>query len=452
MPLKEILYKIKYFKNDRFTYLAKKVSQNIGKRIKKLNFPGIYVTKDFQRYYPFGTLTSQLIGFTNIDGIGIEGVEKSFNNTLAGTPEKRKIRTDKFGNVIENITLIKKNAPHDINLSIDIRLQEVICRELNHAVDLNKAKSGTAILINIKTGEILAIANSPTYNPNNLKNVSMELIRNKAVTDVFEPGSTVKPMIIMKALQKKIITPKSVINTTPFIINKHIIQDVSYHKELSITDILKKSSNIGVSKLALLMSESELTDIYSKFGLGKSTNSGLIGETNGIYPKKKNWTNLDKATFSFGYGLMATPLQLVNVYTTIGRYGLYKPLSIIKVESETKGIQIFSKSLVKIVLNMLQSVTQPGGVGEKAAIKGYKIAVKTGTAKKTNSQGKYIDRYVAYTIGIAPISNPKLSLIIIINDPRAGKYYGGAISAPVFHSIMSFALKTKHIKPDNLLK
>lgn len=340
--------------------------------------------------------------------------------------------------------------PHNINLSIDIRLQTIIYRELSHAVSFHKAQSGTAILTNIKTGEILAMVNSPAYNPNNLKKVPMDLIRNRAVTDVFEPGSTVKPMVIMKALQKKIITPKSIIDTTPFVINKHIIKDVSYNRQLSITDILKKSSNTGVSKIALSMSESELIDIYSRFGLGKLTNSGLIGEKKGIYPKKKHWSNLDKVTFSFGYGLMVTPLQLVNVYTIMGRYGLYKPLSIIKTNNKKNEKQIFSKSLVKIVLNMLESVTQPGGVGVKAAIKGYKVAVKTGTAKKVDSHGKYVNRYVSYAVGLAPISNPQFSLLVMINDPRAGQYYGGTISAPVFSTIMSFALKIVNIKPDNL--
>jgi len=248
----------------------------------------MYVTEDFKRYYPSGKLVSQLIGLTDVDGIGIEGLEKSFDKILIGTPGKRKIRTDKFGNIVEKVTLVKKNIPHNINLSIDIRLQTIIYRELTNAVNFNQAKSGTAILTNIKTGEILAMANSPTYNPNNLKKVSMELIRNKAITDIFEPGSTVKPMVIMQALKNKIITPKSVINTTPFEINQHTIQDVSYHNKLSITDILKKSSNTGVSKLALLMPVSALTDVYSKFGLGKSTNLGLIGEQKGIYPQKKN--------------------------------------------------------------------------------------------------------------------------------------------------------------------
>ncbi|XBC44035.1 MAG: penicillin-binding transpeptidase domain-containing protein [Buchnera aphidicola (Floraphis choui)] len=450
IPLKKIIYKINHFKNSRFTYLARKVSPEIGEYIKTLHLPGIYIIEDFQRYYPSGKLISQLIGLTDIDGIGIEGVEKSFNTILTGTPGKRKIRTDKFGNVVENISLIKKSIPHDINLSIDIKLQTIIYRELSHAVNFNKAQSGTAILTNIKTGEILAMVNSPTYNPNNLKKVSMELIRNKAITDIFEPGSTVKPMVIMKALQKKIITPQSIVDTTPFTINKHTIHDVSYHEKLSITDILKKSSNTGVSKLALSMPASALTDIYSRFGLGKSTNVGLIGEKSGKYPKKKYWTNLDKATFSFGYGLMVTPLQLANVYTIIGRYGLYKPLSIIKINKKINGTQIFSKPLVKIVLNMLESVTEPGGVGVKAAIKGYKVAVKTGTAKKTDLNGKYINRYVAYAVGIAPISNPQFALVVMINDPRAGNYYGGTISAPVFSSIMGFVLRTINVKPDNL--
>ncbi|WP_410051761.1 penicillin-binding transpeptidase domain-containing protein [Buchnera aphidicola] len=288
IPLREIIYKIHHFKNSHFTYLAQKVSPKVGEYIKKLNLPGMYVTEDFKRYYPSGKLVSQLIGLTDVDGIGIEGLEKSFDKILIGTPGKRKIRTDKFGNIVEKVTLVKKNIPHNINLSIDIRLQTIIYRELTNAVNFNQAKSGTAILTNIKTGEILAMANSPTYNPNNLKKVSMELIRNKAITDIFEPGSTVKPMVIMQALKNKIITPKSVINTTPFEINQHTIQDVSYHNKLSITDILKKSSNTGVSKLALLMPVSALTDVYSKFGLGKSTNLGLIGEQKGIYPQKKN--------------------------------------------------------------------------------------------------------------------------------------------------------------------
>ncbi|XBC44563.1 MAG: penicillin-binding transpeptidase domain-containing protein [Buchnera aphidicola (Schlechtendalia peitan)] len=450
VPLKKIIFKLNHAKNSHFAYLARKVSPEIGEYIKKLHVPGVYISEDFQRYYPFGKLISQLIGITNIDGVGIEGLEKSFNKILSGTPGKRKIRTDKFGNIVEHTTLIKKQLPRNINLSIDMRLQAIIYHELSHAVNFNKAKSGTAILTNVKTGEILAMVNSPTYNPNNLKHISMELIRNKAVTDMFEPGSTVKPMVIMKALQKKIITPKSIIDTTPFMINKHIIRDVSYHKQLSITDILKKSSNTGVSKLALSMPASELTDIYSKFGLGKPTNLGLIGERKGIYPTRKHWSNLDKATFSFGYGLMVTPLQLSNVYTIIGRYGLSTPLSIIKNTKIANSIQVFPKSLVKTVLNMLESVTQPGGIGIKAAIKGYKVAVKTGTAKKINSHGKYINRYVSYAVGVAPVSNPQFSLIVMINDPKSGKYYGGIISAPVFSSIMRFALKIVNIKPDNL--
>jgi len=429
--------------------LARKVSPEIGEYVKKLHLPGVYVNEDFQRYYPFGKLISQLVGITNIDGIGIEGIEKKFNSILSGTPGKRKIRTDKFGNIVENTTLIKKNIPHDINLSIDIRLQTILYRELSHAVNFNKAKSGTAILINIKTGEILAMVNSPTYNPNNFKKIPMEFLRNQAVTDMFEPGSTVKPMVIMKALQKKIITPKSIINTTPFIINKHIIHDVSQHEKLSVTEILKKSSNIGISKLALLMKASELTDIYSKFGLGKLTTQDLLGEKSGIYPKRKYWSDLDKATFSFGYGLMVTPLQLSNVYTIIGRYGLSKPLSIIK-NKKSASTQVFPKFFVKTVLKMLESVSEPGGIGIKAAVEGYKIAVKTGTAKKINSKGKYVNRYIAYAVGVAPVSNPKFSLIVMINDPRSGQYYGGTISAPVFSSIMRSVLRITNTKPDNL--
>lgn len=460
IPLEKIFYEIKLNKNKHFIYLARKISFELAKKIKDLNIPGIYLINDYKRYYPLGKLTSQLVGFTNIDNEGIEGVEKSFDKLLTGKPETIKVRIDKNGKVIEKYTIKKSIPPNDITLSIDSRYQKIVYCALNNAVISNKANSGSAVLINIETGEILSIVNSPSFDPNNSKQLFKEnpTIRNKAITDMFELGSTVKPMIIMKALEKKIATPNTIMNISPITINKHTIKDVfPCHGKLSITDILKKSSNIGVSKLSLLMPMSEIIDIYAKFKLGKSTNIGLIGEKSGfLYSKNKHFSDLDKVSLSFGYGVMATPLQLARVYTIIGRNGSSQPLSIIakdyqKIKNNSTE-QVFSKKIIKIVSKMLETVTQPGGAGRKAAIKGYRIAAKTGTTKKLNSKKHYVKKYISYIAGIVPMSHPKFSLIIMINEPKSKKYYGGDVSAPVFKIIMSQILKLNNILPDNLQK
>ncbi|QCI20369.1 peptidoglycan glycosyltransferase FtsI [Buchnera aphidicola (Brachycaudus cardui)] len=452
IPLKKIIFHINSHKKSKFIYLTRKITPEIGQYIEKLHLPGIFLIENSKRYYPSGKVTSQLVGVTNIDGVGIEGIEKSFNSLLTGKPGKRKIRKDKNGHIIENIPLINRSMSNSLTLSIDKRLQDIVYNQLDQAVQKNKADAGTAILIDVKTGEVLAMANSPAYNPNNTHYLIQKNVRNRAITDMFEPGSTVKPIVIMEALKLGIINQNSIINTHPYCIIQHKIKDVSYHDELSITGILQKSSNVGVSKIALSMPISKLVNSYIKFGLGQPTKLGLIGEKNGLLPKKKHWSNLEKATFSFGYGLMITPLQLARLYTIIGNYGIYHPLSIIKVDTPVQGIRVFPQRYVKKVINMMESVAKPGGGGTQAAVKGYRIAIKTGTTKKVGSHGYYIKKYIAYTAGIAPASNPKFSLIIIIDNPQGKKYYGGAVSAPVFGTIMKLILKEMNIQPDNILK
>ncbi|AKZ66055.1 Cell division protein [Candidatus Palibaumannia cicadellinicola] len=437
-------------KKIRFVYLARQVNPTIGNYINKLNLPGIYLRLESRRYYPSGSVTANLIGITNIDSQGIEGVEKSFDKWLTGKPGERIVRKDRLGRVIEDISLVNSQAAHNIVLSIDDKLQAIAYREINNAVISNKAFAGTAVLIDIETGEILAMANSPSYNPNNLTGINMELMRNRAITDVFEPGSTVKPMVIIAALKHGIVNENSVINTMPYIIQGHKIKDVVQHNKLSITEILQKSSNIGISKLALSMPSTAILDTYSLFGLGKTTNIGLVGESSGVYPKKKNLSDIETAVFSYGYGVMVTTLQLVRVYATIGNLGILRPLSILKVNMPVKGERIFPKFIVSKVLHMMESVALPGGGGIKAAIQGYRIAIKTGTAKKVGKDGKYINQYVAYTVGVAPASNPRFALIVVVNNPQNGSYYGGLVSAPVFGSIMGKVLRDFNIKPDNV--
>ncbi|QCI21531.1 peptidoglycan glycosyltransferase FtsI [Buchnera aphidicola (Hyadaphis tataricae)] len=452
IPLKTIRLHINKHKNSKFVYLARQVNPDIGKYITKLKLPGIFILEESQRLYTTGPITSQLIGITNIDGEGLEGIEKSFNKLLQGKPGKIKIRKDNRGQIIEKTLIINKAISKNLTLSIDTQLQKMTYNHLNKAVQENQADSGTAVLIDIKTGEILAMVNSPAYDPNNMRNSSTNNIRNRAITDVFEPGSTVKPIVIMEGLKLGIIKENSIINTKPYLIKKHKIHDVSYHKTLTVTGILQKSSNVGVSRVALCIPTSQLIESYLKFGLGQPTQLGLIGEKNGFIPKRKHWSDLDKATFSFGYGLMVTPLQLARLYATIGSYGVYRSLSIFKVQRPEKEIRIFSKKYVKQVIKMLEKVAIKGGGGLKAAVKGYRVAVKTGTVKKIGKNGKYVKKYIAYTAGIAPASSPRFSLIVMIDNPKKQQYYGGAISAPVFSSIMESTLTTQHIQKDHELE
>ena len=450
IPLDQLAARVNANPNGRFVYLARQVNPAIGDYIKKLKLPGIFLREESRRYYPAGQVTSHLIGFTNIDGQGIEGVEKSFDKWLTGQPGERTVRKDRFGRVIEDISTVDSQAAHNLALSIDERLQAQVYRELNNAVAFNKAESGTAVLVDVNTGEVLAMANSPAYNPNNLTGTTKDVMRNRAITDIFEPGSTVKPMVVMTALQRGVVREGSVLNTVPYRINGHEIKDVARYSELTLTGVLQKSSNVGVSRLALAMPSNALVDTYSRFGLGKATNLGLVGESSGLYPQKQRWSDIERATFSFGYGLMVTPLQLARVYATMGSYGIYRPLSITKVDPPVAGQRVFPESQVRTVLHMMESVALPGGGGVKAAIKGYRIAIKTGTAKKVGPDGKYVNKYIAYTAGVAPASNPRFALVVVINDPQAGKYYGGAVSAPVFGAIMGGVLRTMNVEPDAL--
>lgn len=436
--------------NGRFIYLARQVSPQQAEWIDRLNLPGINLREESRRFYPAGHVAANLIGFTNIDGQGIEGVEKSFNAQLLGKPGSRLVRKDKFGHVIENITEVNPVPAHELQLSIDERLQTVTEDALDNAVTWNKADSGAAVLLNIATGEVLAMASFPDFNPNNREGAVLDDFRNRAISDTFEPGSTVKPLVIMTALQQGIVQPDSVIDTHPFSLDGHRIRDVGFYPELTLTGILQKSSDTGVSHLSLAMPVNKLLDTYTHFGFGQPTGLGLTGESRGLMPQRRYWSDLDRATFAFGYGLMVTPLQLAHVYATIGSFGVYRPLSITRIDPPVIGKRVMSEALVRQVEHMMESVALPGGGGTKAAVKDYRVAVKTGTAKKIGDDGKYVDKYVAYTAGVAPASRPKFALVVVINNPQNGAYYGGAVSAPVFSQIMGDVLRLENVEPDGM--
>jgi cell division protein FtsI (penicillin-binding protein 3) len=448
LPLEQVNNRISLAPNARFIYLARQVEPNVADYVRRLKLPGIETKVESRRFYPTGDVAANLIGFTNIDDQGIEGVEKSFNSLLSGTAGSRVVRKDRFGRVIEDIASTDSQPGQNVQLSIDERLQAETSHALSNAVMFNKADSGSAVVIDVNTGEVLAMANYPTFNPNNRMATPEENFRNRAISDIFEPGSTVKPMVVMTALQRHLVKSDTVLDTRPYILSGHQIKDVGYYPALSLTGVLQKSSDVGVSRLALAMPAAALTETYSLFGLGKPTELGLTGESSGLMPHRQRWSDLDRATFSFGYGLMVTPLQLARVYATIGSFGIYRPLSITKVDPPIVGRRVFPESEVRQVEHMMESVALPGGGGIKAAVRGYRVAIKTGTAKKIGPNGQYIDKYVAYTAGVAPASQPRFALVVVINNPQGGKYYGGAVSAPVFSDIMGQILRTMNVEPD----
>lgn len=438
--------------NSRFEYLKRQVPKEIADYIKQLKLPGVIIQPTYRRFYLKAETTAQLIGFTNIDGEGQEGIEKSFNSYLTGKAGSYVYRQDRHGKRIEDISFKANQDPHEIVLSIDERLQEKVYQTIKQAVAENNATSGTAVLADIRTGEILAMATAPSYNPNSRNSIAAvpAARRNRAISDTFEPGSTVKPFVVLTALERKVITPNTVIDTRPFTVDGHTIRDVAPRNQLDITGILQKSSNVGVSRLALKMPPEALMQTYDDAGFGHSTELGLLGERSGILPlHKKRWADIERATVAYGYGLTVTPLQLLRAYITLGSFGIYRPVSITKIDPPVIGKRVFPEDITRTVVHMMESVALPGGGGIKAAVPDYRVAVKTGTAKKLEN-GRYVDKYIAYTAGVAPASNPRFALVVLIDEPKAGKYYGGAISAPVFSTIMGFTLRLENIKPDNL--
>ncbi|KGD84259.1 MULTISPECIES: penicillin-binding transpeptidase domain-containing protein [Pantoea] len=433
----------------RFLYLGRKVELGIAKDIKDLKLKGISEVYDDSRFYPMSEASAPLIGIVGADNTGLNGLEKGFDKVLQGQPGKEVYRQDAAGNIISMISYQPPTQPPTVQLSIDKFSQYTLYSKLRDGVLLNKADSGAAVLVKIDTGEILAMASYPSFNPNNYQGATPAQMRNTAINDSYEPGSTVKPLVVMEGLERHLVRPDSVLDTTPYRVNGHLIRDVGHWPRLTMTGILQKSSDIGVSHIALAMPAEALVNTYYAFGLGKPTGLGLTGESVGYFPlHRTRWADIERATFSFGYGLRVTPLQIAREYATLGSYGVYRPLSITKVTPPVLGKQVANPETVKEVVHMLESDVLPGGTGVKAAVPGYRLATKTGTAEKMGSSGKYDGGYVNYTAGIAPASHPEVALVVMINHPTAGDHFGGSVAAPVFGNIMGPVLKHMNIAPD----
>lgn len=433
----------------RFLYLGRKIELGIAKDIAELHLKGISEVYDDSRFYPMSEAAAPLIGIVGADNVGLNGLEKGYDKLLQGVPGKEVYRQDAAGHIISMLSYTPPTQPPTVQLSIDKFDQYTLYSKLRDGVLLNKADSGAAVLVKIDTGEILGMASYPSFNPNNYDGATPAQMRNAAINDSYEPGSTVKPLVVMEGLERHLVRPDSVIDTTPYRVNGHLIRDVGHWPRLTMTGILQKSSDIGVSHIALAMPAEALVNTYQAFGLGKPTGLGLTGESVGYFPAhRQRWADIERATFSFGYGLRVTPLQIAREYATLGSFGVYRPLSITRVTPPVLGRQVANPETVKEVVHMLESDVLPGGTGIKAAVPGYRLATKTGTAEKMGDSGKYDGGYINYTAGIAPASHPEVALVVMINHPTAGDHFGGSVAAPIFGNIMGPVLKHMNIAPD----
>lgn len=445
----QLLSKIGDNPQRRFVYLQRQVNPAVVDYVKKLKVPGIYFRQESRRYYPAGEVTAQLIGFTNVDDIGVEGIEKRYNELLTGTAGRKVFRKDAKGREIEVLERAQAKEPGNLQLSIDQRIQSVTYRELKKAVLSHGATSGSAIVVDVQTGEVLAMVNSPSFNPNNRGNAPAYLFRNRAITDTFEPGSTMKPLAVLSALEFGSANLNTKVDTYPgyFRIGGSWVRDANNYNVLSLTGIIQKSSNVGVSKLVLDMPIEHVLGLYGNMGLGIDTGLGLNGESSGMLSHRRRWSDHERATLSFGYGLSVTAAQLARAYATMANGGLSKPLSIIKNDELHPGEQVLAPEHAAAMLEMMEANIMPGGTATKARVKGYRVGGKTGTARKA-IVGGYGDDYVASFAGVGPISNPRLACVVVINEPAGDFYHGGEIAAPVFANIMGATMQLLNLTPD----
>ncbi|MBD1555440.1 peptidoglycan glycosyltransferase FtsI [Vibrio sp. S9_S30] len=449
MDRQKLIDRINKNKSRRFIYLQRQVSPAMANYIRELKLLGVGLKQESRRYYPSGEVSAHLIGVTGIDDHGLEGIERSYDKWLMGEAGKRTIRKDRFGRVVEHISLEEREEGQPLQLTIDQRLQSIAYRAMKQAVADHNATSASAVLLDVKTGEVLAMVNAPSYNPNNRSQRQSFRMRNRTITDAFEPGSTVKPFVVLAALENGVADENTEIDTGNGIlqIGGSRVRDVSKVGKADLTTILKKSSNIGVAKLALAMPVEALLGMYSSVGFGEVSGLNLVGETTGIFPSRRRWSQFEIATLSFGYGVSVSPIQLAHAYATLGNYGMYRPLHIVKNNKHDVFKQVIDERNVRLVLNMMEKVTQKGGSATRAAVPGYRIAAKTGTSRKATAGG-YSDEYFAYTAGIAPVSDPRLALVVVVNEPQGDQYYGGTVAAPVFSEIMKGALQILNVAPD----
>lgn len=454
MPLSELNRRLED-EDKTFVWLKRQVDEPVAKQIAALNLKGIYQRKEYKRQYPEGEAAAHVVGFTNVEDIGQEGVELAFNQSLAGKPGSRRVIKDRLGSVVEVVgEQVNPVDGSDLQLGIDSKVQFFAYQKLRQAVLENQAKAGSVVVLDALSGEVLALANYPSYSPSKRQGLSGAQLRNRALTDTFEPGSTMKPFIAALALEKGLVTPTTQIQTAPgrLMIGGSAITDAHSYGMLTVNEVIQKSSNVGTVKLAMQMQPREMWEMYSQVGFGQKPQVAFPGAVSGRLRAYKSWRPIEQATMSYGYGLSTSLFQLAHAYTVFARDGELVPVTLLKTDGPVGGVRMIDPRHAMAVRHMLHLVTGPGGTAPKAQTMGYSVGGKTGTARKQEGRG-YADRkYRGFFVGIAPIEQPRIVVAVMIDEPSGEKYFGGDVAAPVFSETVQQTLRVLGIQPDMAVK
>ncbi|WP_447553175.1 peptidoglycan D,D-transpeptidase FtsI family protein [Vreelandella sp. EE22] len=451
MSLDDLESRLERYQSREFMYLRRQMTPEAAQRILDLRTPGVYQQREYKRYYPAGEVAAQLLGVTNVDDIGQEGLELAYQPFLAGHPGQRRVINDRRGRLVRELGIISDAQPGgELTLAIDQRIQYMAYRELRAAVAENEADGGVLVTMDARTGEVLAMANLPSYNPNNRAGLDPRGLRNQAVVDVFEPGSVMKPLAMAAILESGVVNRDVIVDTSPgwMRIDQFTIRDIRNYGELDLPGILEKSSNIGMSKLTLQLDDTVVWEKYNQLGFGQSPGTGFPGESTGSLPAPVRWSRSERAALSYGYGLSASAIQIASAYTALANNGVRLTPSLLRLSEPPQGIPAIDPSVANDLLDILETSVGPTSGGRRARVEGYRVGGKTGTVRKTGQQGYAVDAYRSVFAGIAPISDPRIVTVVMIDHPRAGQFYGGAVAAPVFSSVTGNALRLLDVPPD----
>ncbi|GAB5453323.1 MAG: peptidoglycan D,D-transpeptidase FtsI [Halioglobus sp.] len=442
--------KLQRFADKRFMYLKRHEVPARAREVLELGIPGVFGEREYRRFYPAGEVAAQLVGITNVDGKGLTGLELAYNNWLQGTPGLKKYIKDLHGEVARDIGVLQPAQPgKDLRLSIDLRLQYLQHRELQRAVTLLGAASGSVVTLDARTGEVLAMVNHPVYNPNKRRGNGAAAMRNRALTDVYEPGSTMKVLTLVAALESGRFTPETMIDTSPgrIRVGRKVYPDPKDYGEISVSRIIEKSSQVGVTKMALELGHEPIWDVFNRFGIGQPLGTGFPGESTGQLPNRPRWHVTEKVALAFGYGITATPLQLASAYSVFANGGVQMPVSLLAVQDEMpEGAPVVTGAIAAQVLEVLQAVTEHGTAG-RAMVAGHRVGGKTGTVHKVGPGGYQDDKYIALFAGVAPVDDPRLVTVVVIDEPQGDDYGGGSAAAPVYSAVTEGALRLLNIPP-----
>jgi cell division protein FtsI (penicillin-binding protein 3) len=451
MSLDDFESRVARYSSREFMYLRRQMTPDAAQRILDLRTPGVYPQREYKRYYPAGEVAAQILGVTNVDDVGQEGLELAYQPYLAGHPGQRRVIKDRRGRLVRELGVIREAQPGgELTLAIDQRIQYMAYRELRAAVAEHQADGGVLVMMDARTGEVLAMANLPSYNPNNRAGLDPRGLRNQALVDVFEPGSVMKPLAMAAVLESGIVGRDAVVDTSPgwMRLDQFTIRDFRNYGELDLAGILEKSSNIGMSRLALQLSDTAIWEKYNQLGLGQSPGTGFPGESTGNLPARIQWSRSERAALSYGYGLSVTAVQLASAYTALANNGERLPPSLLRLSEPPQGIPAIEPSVANDLLEILETSVGAYTGGRRARVEGYRVGGKTGTVRKTGQQGYANDAYRSVFAGIAPISDPRIVTVVMIDHPKAGEFYGGAVAAPVFSSVTGNALRLLDVPPD----